>query len=394
MADQIQLSLLKQGHKVWNQWREDHPEVKPDLVGANLSRAELYHTNLEEADLQDADLQDANLFKANLFRANLNNAKLNGAKLDLAYLDEITAVKAQFRNASLKDATLYGGDLRESLLWGTNLYNTVLSFAKLQGSTLWDANLTEASLNDTDLTGAHLQSANFNKADLSNARLIKAGMERCTLVKTKLDGAVLEDCNVYGISAWDLDLSKLKQQNLVINSDPEAPLIVDNLEMAQFIYLILNNKKLKDVIDTITSKAVLILGRFTEKRKAVLDAIREELRKQNLTPILFDFNKPASKDLTGTVETLARLSKFIIADVTNPMSIQHELAYITKELTTTPILPIKLKGSKTYTMLKNLKRYPWFMPIYEYIDQESLIAELSEVIRPANEKADSYRQES
>jgi hypothetical protein len=31
------------------------------------------------------------------------------------------------------------------------------------------------------------------------------------------------------------------------------------------------------VIDTITSKAVLILGRFTDERKAVLDALREEL---------------------------------------------------------------------------------------------------------------------
>jgi hypothetical protein len=29
----------------------------------------------------------------------------------------------------------------------------------------------------------------------------------------------------------------------------------------------LNNQKVRDVIDTITSKAVLILGRFTDERK-------------------------------------------------------------------------------------------------------------------------------
>jgi hypothetical protein len=35
---------------------------------------------------------------------------------------------------------------------------------------------------------------------------------------------------------------------------------VDNIEVVQFIYLMLNNQKIRDVIDTITSKAVLISG--------------------------------------------------------------------------------------------------------------------------------------
>jgi hypothetical protein len=39
---------------------------------------------------------------------------------------------------------------------------------------------------------------------------------------------------------------------------------------------------------------VLILGRFTDERKAVLDALREELRKRNYLPILFDVEKPRS----------------------------------------------------------------------------------------------------
>ena len=54
-------------------------------------------------------------------------------------------------------------------------------------------------------------------------------------------------------------------------------------------------------IDTIGKKAVLILGRFTDERKAVLEAIREELRQRDYIPILFDFAKPASRDLTETV---------------------------------------------------------------------------------------------
>ena len=37
---------------------------------------------------------------------------------------------------------------------------------------------------------------------------------------------------------------------------------------------------------------MLILGRFTEERKLVLDALREELRQRCYLPILFDFEKP------------------------------------------------------------------------------------------------------
>lgn len=84
---------------------------------------------------------------------------------------------------------------------------------------------------------------------------------------------------------------------------------MDNLEVAQFIYLLLNNAKIRHLIDTITSKVVLILGRFTEERKDVLDSIREKLREFDYVPVLFDFTKPESKDLTATVSSLANMVK-------------------------------------------------------------------------------------
>ena len=112
---------------------------------------------------------------------------------------------------------------------------------------------------------------------------------------------------------------------MVITSKNEPTITVDNIEVAQFIYLMLNNEKVRDVIDTITSKAVLILGRFTDERKAVLDALRSELRKRNYLPILFDFNVPATRDITETVSLLARMARFIIADLTDPSSIPKEL---------------------------------------------------------------------
>ena len=59
---------------------------------------------------------------------------------------------------------------------------------------------------------------------------------------------------------------------------------------------------------------MLILGRFTEERKAVLHAIRDVLRDHNLVPVLFDFEGPRNRDLTETISTLAHLSRTIVAD--------------------------------------------------------------------------------
>jgi hypothetical protein len=77
-----------------------------------------------------------------------------------------------------------------------------------------------------------------------------------------------------------------KQQNLLITPYDEAVITVDNIEVAQFIYLLLNNKEIRKVIDTITSKAALILGRFSEERTRFLDALRGALRDKGLLPIV------------------------------------------------------------------------------------------------------------
>jgi hypothetical protein len=108
---------------------------------------------------------------------------------------------------------------------------------------------------------------------------------------------------------------------LVITVENEPEVTVDNLEVAQFIYLMPSNQKIRDVIDTITSKVVLILGRFTDEGKAVLDALRDELRNRNYLPILFDFHKPVSRNTDETITLLVRMARFVIADISDAKSI-------------------------------------------------------------------------
>jgi hypothetical protein len=49
--------------------------------------------------------------------------------------------------------------------------------------------------------------------------------------------------------------------------------------------------------------------------------IREELRKRDYLPVLYDFEKPTTKSVTETVSLLAHLARFVIADITDAKSI-------------------------------------------------------------------------
>jgi hypothetical protein len=200
------------------------------------------------------------------------------------------------RNPSI-DPDLSGANLSRAYLYGASPLMAALSEdsrygVNLSATTLNAADLTEAWLIDANLFGAALFRANLSRAALSEANLSDADLTRSALVETNLTGTTLTACHIYGISAWDLKLEGAKQHNLNVSNFGEPAIMVDNLEVAQFIYLLLNNEKIRQVIDTITSKVVLILGRFTSERKAVLDAIRDSLRQRDYLPVLFDFDKP------------------------------------------------------------------------------------------------------
>jgi Pentapeptide repeats (8 copies) len=185
--------------------------------------------------------------------------------------------------------------------------------------------LRGANLAGANLSGAVLAGANLSEAVLSEANLTQTNLEHSILVRANLTKANLSLCRIYGIAAWDLNLTGAVQKNLVVTPLEQTPIAVDDLQVAQFIYMLLNNKNIRDVINTIGRKAVLILGRFTDRRIDILEAIAERLRQLGFLPIVFNFEKPTDRDLTETVMTLASLSLFVIADLTNPRSSPLEL---------------------------------------------------------------------
>ena len=364
MANPEHVAILKQGVEVWNEWRMANQEVRPDL-----SEASLRGTNLSEADLSGANLSGANLSEANLSEANLVKAKLS---------------KANLFEADLFEADLSKADLR------ANLFGAKLTLADLSGANLFGAKLTFADLSGADLSEADLSGADLTKGDLTNATLSGAHLERATLVGTILTGASLSECRVYGVSAWGLDLTEVKDQsNLVITPKGESTITVDNLEVAQFVYLLLHNEKIRGVIDTIGKKGVLILGRFTPERKAVLDAIRTRLRELGYVPMLFDFDKPTQRDFSETVRILAGMSRFIIADITNPKSSPLELQATVPDYMV-PFVPIQHEDEEPFSMFADLHaKYDWVLDVLKYDSADNLIKLLEPaVVKPALAKAD------
>jgi hypothetical protein len=355
MADEGQLAVLRRGVEAWNAWRKEHGNFlrpgfvrNPDLKAAPLRGEELAGANLSRADLSDADLSGADLTGANLSGAFLTRARL----LDEAILVGADLSDAILLGTALARADLTGADLARAYLSGTILDGTILVGAKLGGATLEHALLVGADLTDAALTG----------------------------------------CRVHGIATWNLELKGATQKDLIVTRDGERTLTVDGLGMAQFVHLLLHNGTIRDAVDAVTTKAVLILGRFTPERKALLEALREELREHGCVPMLFDLGKPRGQTTSGTISTLARMARFVIADATDARGVLQELQAVVPSSPPVPVQPLILASQEEPGMFDLFRRYPWVLPPHVYASPERLIADLGErVIGPAEIKAQELR---
>jgi uncharacterized protein YjbI with pentapeptide repeats len=389
MANIAHLRQLNKGAASWNAWRKKKPDIRPDLSEAPLlRRRDLYGANLREADLRSADLSGAYVVGADLGGADLSSADLSNADVSHSNLGHANLNHANLMYANLTAAKLGNANLSGAILVEADLTAADLSSAILVDALLSAAELTHAKLGRANLSGALLREADLRGANLSSANLSGANLYAATLVETDLTGADLTGCRIYGVSAWGLKLEGATQQDLIITREDEPEITVDDIEVAQFVYLMLDNQKIRNFIDIITSKAVLILGRFTDERKAVLNALRDELRKRDYLPILFDFELPKRRNVTETVTLLARMARFVIADLTDPSSIPQELQAIIPSVRV-PVQPLLLEGSSLYSMFKDFdpQDFHWVLPVYRYKKPEQLLATLAEnVIAPAEAK--------
>lgn len=336
MANPDHVAILMTGVTKWNLWRDNHsttPDEGPDLSG--LALEEEYW--LEGVNFRWTDLRGARLSKVILAKANLYKADLSGADISGAFAPNTTLIRTNLRNCNLAGITLNASNLLEA-----------------------------------DLTGANVRGADLRLSHLVRCRLI---------------GSDLTASRVYGASVWEAELTGAIQADLVVNPDGEPLITTDNIEIAQFLYLLLNNQRIRHFIDNITSKIVLILGRFTPERKAILDTIRDELRKRDYLPVMFDFEKPSNRTTLETVSTLAHMAKFVIADITDARSVLQELQAIVPSNPSVPVQPIILESQQEPGMFDFFLTHSSVLQTFRYKDLDGLLAAITDkVIAPAEAK--------
>ena len=132
------------------------------------------------------------------------------------------------------------------LLANYSKYVSDLTGVDLTGAYLMKTNLSGADLREAKLSGVFLNEANLSAADLRGADLLLAQFVRTEVGQAKISGS-----NVHGINVWDLVGEFEEQTDLIITDKGDPVITVDNIKVAQFIYLILNNQEIRDVINTL-----------------------------------------------------------------------------------------------------------------------------------------------
>jgi len=208
MANEEQLSILKQGVEVWNRWRETNYGVKVELREANLTGANLIGANLWGANLSRANLRVADLSRADLHRAELPKANLGKANL----------IEANLFEANLIEANLIGAHLIEAYLSRTDLRET---------------NLREASLSMTVFSKIDLRSTlGLDNVDHGGPSTI--GIDTLQMSQGKIPEVFLRGC---GLSDWEIEMTKLYDPGLSNDERDQILYKIHDLQAHQAIQI-------------------------------------------------------------------------------------------------------------------------------------------------------------
>lgn len=335
MADPNHIAVLREGSQAWNQWRKAHPALVPDLSDL------VFETGIRpKRDMYDIpELDGFDFSNVNLNRVSVRNVGFYECTFDYAEAVFSDFCFSNFRSCSFVGAKLDVSRIGSAEFIGCNFDNASLAYCTAE----------ETNFSGSSFVGTRLEMMSLVDSDFSRTKIVSA--------------------RVFGSAVWRVKLTGAHQEGIYVSKD-NSRLVVDTIEVAQFIHLLVHNPSIRTLIDTITTKVVLILGRFSPERLRLLRRIKRVLNQRGYVPVLFDFEGPGSRDLTETVSTLAHLARFVVADITDPKCIPMELQAIVPNNPSVPVQPLILTGHKPYAMFEHFEPYPWVLPILEYTPED------------------------
>jgi uncharacterized protein YjbI with pentapeptide repeats len=207
MTNQHNITLLQQGYKIWNSWRQKNSQTIPEFRGVDFRKLHLFKVDLSGVDLSELDFSGTSLLQANLSGANLYKADLSNAILQEADFSGANLIEANLKNKKLPQTNFSGANLSGANLSGVKLSRTNLSEANLSGTNLSGAefhvstiinntNFRLSNLRGSDLRGLDLSFNNFSGANLAGANLAGANLTGVNLAGANLTGANLQYTNL------------------------------------------------------------------------------------------------------------------------------------------------------------------------------------------------------
>jgi uncharacterized protein YjbI with pentapeptide repeats len=349
---------IKEGSHSWNQWTKSLIKEMPSI--------KMY---------SDKPLKNSVTQQISLKIAEIPEIKFKDMVLDNFDFSRLKWTHLESKNVIFKNCNFYKSDMK----------NSELNHCTFDNCNFEKANLINSNFNFSKLTDCIFKGSNLSKSEqfstiYNNCSILDTSIMWSKLIETTFIESRIFNSKIFGAAIWNVKILNSETKNLIITKNDEPEIKIDNIEVAQFIYLILNNQKIRDVITTLTSKIVLILGRFTDERLKILESIKEVLILEGFVPVLFTFEKSPKRDLTETIQLLANISKLVIADVSDSKSIPQELSHIIPSTPSLPIQPIIVAEQKEYSMFEHWNRYEWVRPIFEYRNEAHIRTEICKLV--------------
>lgn len=329
MANEEQLTILKQGVDAWNKWRKNNPATILDLSEANLSGFDLRKVNFEEVDLFRTILTKANLANARLFKAALSGANLVEADLTGANLVDANLTVAKLSEANLFKANLIGANLRVAYLHNTNLIETKI------GWTIF------GTLDLSKVIGLE-KTIHLEPSVLS--------LDTIQLSKGEIPETFLRGC---GLSDWEIESSKLYKPNL------------NNKEIDEILY------KIHDLRAHQSIQVSPLFISYSHSDSAFVDKIETYLNKKGVR-FWRDIHDMKSGRMEKQIDRAMRLNPTVLLilskDSLRSDWVEHEVRtarILEKEMKRDVLCPVALDDS--------WKNSPWAKRIMEQITEYNIL---------------------
>lgn len=298
-------------------------------------------------------------------------------------VDNYNFIQVRFYGCQFKEVDFFSCDFRHGIFENCEFTGP--------RSSLEECKFQEAEFRNTNFTDTDISKSDFSSCTFINCKFNKVNFYKTSLINAVFNDCEIKDCEVFGANVWNITTTRTEQKDLRIpfgigkrGEARKEKITIDDLELANIVFLLSANENFTRLLSEFHSRFVLILGRFGENMPR-LEAIKKRLREYDYSPIVFDFQSPNALDLIEVIVFLALVSKFIIADLSEPKSVPAELQSILSNIMI-PVVPILHKDSSVYGTYSYTNRYSWILPVLVFENITDLTNRFNKaIIKPANE---------